>query len=350
MSFLKPRMNRLPRWEGPVLERKSNPGFPRCPQPELEGRTCYVEGGTVLLLLSVKILLQTSALLQATWLLPEAYGGRSHKPPPLGISRKGCPHAGAERACRRVHTSSLNLFILLWCRRGTSWSSGCTTDDWGTRTQTRGEHTGFPALGVKTASYLPLLLPTTLAPAGKERERCDPRQSSVSISESRGQQAKGCNKSWQFCAGNLDHSLDEALSWGPELHHQPTRKAPACIFEKQKAACLLPDLVRTVWDKWNQLSKNQFSIMNMFIWKIILYTHLVIFLIKYIFHLKLNTWNKTTGDTKNGSVSLIVKNVTNIHVPKTSRCQAAENESTSETCGYLIRFHFKGMASMEPSH
>ena len=45
MSFLKPRMNRLPRWEGPVLERKSNPGFPRCPQPELEG-TCYVEGGS----------------------------------------------------------------------------------------------------------------------------------------------------------------------------------------------------------------------------------------------------------------------------------------------------------------
>lgn len=88
----------------------------------------------------------------------------------------------------------------------------------------------------------------------------------------------------------------------------------------------------------------------MFIWKIILYTHLVIFFIKYLFHLKLNTWNKTTGDTKNGNVSLIVKNVTKIHVLKTSRCQAEENESTFETCGYLIQFHFKGMSSMEPSH
>ena len=71
---------------------------------------------------------------------------------------------------------------------------------------------------------------------------------------------------------------------------------------------------------------------------------------KYLFHLKLNTWNKTTGDTKNGNVSLIVKNVTKIHVLKTSRCQAEENESTFETCGYLIQFHFKGMSSMEPSH
>lgn len=82
-------MNRLPHWEGPVLERKSNPGFPRCPQPELEGHA--MGRGTVLLLLSVKILLQTSALLEAAWLLHEAYGGRSYKPPPLGISRKGCP-------------------------------------------------------------------------------------------------------------------------------------------------------------------------------------------------------------------------------------------------------------------
>ena len=43
MSFLKPRMNRFPHWEGLVLERKSNPGFLHCSQPELEG-TYYGEG------------------------------------------------------------------------------------------------------------------------------------------------------------------------------------------------------------------------------------------------------------------------------------------------------------------
>lgn len=53
----------------------------------------------------------------------------------------------------------------------------------------------------------------------------------------------------------------------------------------------------------------------MFIWKIILYTHLVTF-INYTFYFKLNIWNKTTGDTKNDNVLLIAKNETKIHFLK----------------------------------
>lgn len=87
-------MNRFPHWEGPVLERKSNPGSPHCPQPELEG-TYYGEGDSSLPECENTPANKCSSVgyLAVTWGLSRR---RSYKPPPLGISRKGCPTQSGE--------------------------------------------------------------------------------------------------------------------------------------------------------------------------------------------------------------------------------------------------------------
>lgn len=95
-----------------------------------------------------------------------------HKPPQLGINRKAAPQRVVKQACSLLHTSTLNLFILLSCSWGTSCSNGCTTDDWETRTHTQWAQ-GFSALGREMVSYLffGLVSPTILAPDQKKKKQ-----------------------------------------------------------------------------------------------------------------------------------------------------------------------------------
>lgn len=74
----------------------------------------------------------------------------------LGINRRAALRRVSGKASMQfvLHTSTLNLFILLSCSWGMSCSNGCTTDDWETQTHTCDEHKGFLALGITTVSYL----------------------------------------------------------------------------------------------------------------------------------------------------------------------------------------------------
>lgn len=281
-----------------ALGRKSNPGFPHCPQPGLEGTYNGEEDSSLLPECENTSANRCSSVgyLGVTWGLPR----RSYKPPPQGMNRKGCHTQSGERSMRAVcvtyvhfeplHSSLMQLWNELQQRMQDRWLRDTNTHTrWAQRFLSIGHKDGF--LFVFVFTHHPCSRQKRTRKMWPKTVLCEHFKELWRIT-------KRWNKSSSFMLGpwSFYWRCSFPRAWAPsaaankENTHLHLWEAKSCLSVSRLTQNDLGHMKPTLWE-------SVFHHEHFYLEDYPVHTSSNL-LYKIYISFKLNMWNRTTGDTK----------------------------------------------------